>query len=381
MAQHTIKRMGLILIPLVLLVFCYIVRQSVPFSFGESLDYWHFIHRLKTSDKHDAEGVFINMAYDNALCDFHPYTDADGERIDLYKGNVCITDRKALIDLLTSIKNNNSYKYVILDIRFEEGTNTPYDSTLFNLIASMRDIVIPSHQGMILGPQKLQPISALADSRSTISNIGFTKMQFLQRNGESIPLKLYTDLTGNSIKKVGPFYFDKGRLCANSLFIHIPDFQTDKTQRPYYDYGPEIATEKGYFSSEERFKDKIIVIGDFVNDCTGTYNGIQANPRLLYLSSSALLGGYHLYSIWFILTVYFIYLLATVYVLYGHRWTLTKWLEKHKVLYFLFNLIIFNNIFYLIGAGIFVATSYSISTFIPSTAFSVLRSFSDIWNK
>ena len=58
-------------------------------------------------------------------------------------GNMVITDREKLLKLLTIAKAANNYRYIFMDVNFEEGINSPSDSALFQTIKSMDRIVIP----------------------------------------------------------------------------------------------------------------------------------------------------------------------------------------------------------------------------------------------
>ena len=79
--------------------------------------------------------LFVNVCYDKQLANIY---DEDGFEI----GNVDITDRHSLLRFLNILSRRNDYKYVILDVFFEDGIKTEYDSALYARIASMERIVI-----------------------------------------------------------------------------------------------------------------------------------------------------------------------------------------------------------------------------------------------
>lgn len=119
------------------------VYENSPYSFagGPSVGQW--IDCIKSASHWNTQKVpddlfAINVSYDRALVDIE-------DEYGMPKGNADITDRGKLLRLLQQIKRADNYKYVILDISFEDGYHTESDSALFHTIASMDRIVIPKH--------------------------------------------------------------------------------------------------------------------------------------------------------------------------------------------------------------------------------------------
>ena len=294
------------LLTIVLLLACYI-WENVPLSYGESFDVLYFVERyIQRHFGHNEtidDGLFINMSYDKAVADVDLY-DMKG----LFTGRVDITDRETMDRLLSRLEEDDTYRYIFLDVRFEEGVTTPYDSSLFARIARMRDIVIATHRDTKLASPLLEPKAYLSDFKTTVTSTGFTRYQFLQSGRESVALKMYEDLSGEDISQIWrlPFFKSGKQLCHNSIFVRIPeDFsenlvdvrdgnEDDGTDRiykqRYFDCGPQIDED---FPLDERAKGKIVVIGDFVNDVAGTYMGEQPNPYLAFLATESLLSGRH----------------------------------------------------------------------------------------
>ena len=294
------------LLTIVLLLACYI-WENVPLSYGESFDVLYFVERyIQRHFGHNEtidDGLFINMSYDKAVADVDLY-DMKG----LFTGRVDITDRETMDRLLSRLEEDDTYRYIFLDVRFEEGVTTPYDSSLFARIARMRDIVIATHRDTKLASPLLEPKAYLSDFKTTVTSTGFTRYQFLQSGRESVALKMYEDLSGEDISQIWrlPFFKSGKQLCHNSIFVRIPeDFsenlvdvrdgnEDDGTdciyKQRYFDCGPQIDED---FPLDERAKGKIVVIGDFVNDVAGTYMGEQPNPYLAFLATESLLSGRH----------------------------------------------------------------------------------------
>lgn len=143
-------------------------------------------------DKDLDKALFINTSHDKTLANVY-----DGSR---YIGNTDITDRNKILRLLEKI-DSVSYKYIILDIRFEKGVETSIDDSLFSYISHMNKIVVASHRNIQPASPILANKSAKADFYSTIVSTNFLHYQFYPSNEPSMPAFAYQELTGKSIKK------------------------------------------------------------------------------------------------------------------------------------------------------------------------------------
>lgn len=317
------------LLALFLCLFCYL-SESIPFSVGEPIWQFFVIERLiqENVGKKDQldEGFFINVGYDKVIADISLYNG-------LFTGSVAITDRQALDDLLRRLQEDDTYKYIFLDVRLEKGINTPQDSQLFHRISQMRDIVIADHHEIELASPVLQEKAALSDYKMATYSTGFSRYQFLQGDRETAPLRIYRDITGNSIRKVGflPFYASEGKPCQNTLFIRIPvDFSNRRPNREkmlYYDYGAQIVED---FPLKTLTNGKYVIIGDYVEDKSGTYLGEQPNPYIAYLATLSLLRGYHIYRSLFIIFVFVLFWWLSWFAIQGKQPSITLWLMSLK---------------------------------------------------
>lgn len=93
------------------------------------------------------DAYFVNVGYDKQIIDV--------EVSPLESGRMAITDRKVLLDFF-DIADQADYKYIFLDIRFEKGFETVFDSALFAKIASMRNIVCANHYEPLVNQQGIQ---------------------------------------------------------------------------------------------------------------------------------------------------------------------------------------------------------------------------------
>ena len=125
-----------------ILLFSYVVcNTSIPLPDEMSvLQGWDKFKSINgyNSDSIPDDVLLVNVTYDKQLVDY--------SRDGIPLGQYAITDRKKLLDFLRIAKKAENYKYILLDVIFEKGIVSRYDSALFSLIASMQRIVIPVHK-------------------------------------------------------------------------------------------------------------------------------------------------------------------------------------------------------------------------------------------
>lgn len=253
--------------------------------------------------------MLVNVCYDKQLV---PY-----EQHGLPVGNIVATDRSKLLRLLQAARRSGGYKYIVLDVNFEKGIDTPCDSALFATIVSMPRIVIPEHADVVLADERLRRKAANADYNTTWKATIFSRYQFLHDNDrESVPMRLYHDLAGGDIKRWGPLYFSQGHLCRNALTLRLPikisgEFNAEKGMetKNFLYLGTDLVDIDSIVPIAEQIRDKIVVVGDFQNDVHSTYAGKQPGSLLCMNAYYALQRGDHIVSITFELFMLVIYAL------------------------------------------------------------------------
>lgn len=281
------------------------------------LKWWNFVAiQLSGGPKNEIpeDVLFINVSMDKELVDIN-------DELDMPMGNAAITDRQKLASLLSLIQSVGDYKYILLDVFFEEGYSSETDSLLFHTIASMDRIVIPRHHDGVLADSILIDKAAFADYKTTLKEDNITKYPLLDKGGvnPSIPLVMYSDMTGRTVRKRGLFYMDGYALSRRVVFpkmevmVDIPS-RTDKAgiaqmEKPYLNMGADILDncdlEDDWGSV---FGGKIIVIGSFTDeDIHLTYAGDVPGCVINYNVFASLMGGRHKVPFLLILVYFLIF--------------------------------------------------------------------------
>lgn len=296
---------------IVLLLFSYVVT-NVGFELSGESDLIKKTNSVKSLIMSDDGPVpdsilFVNICYDKELVDVN---DEDG----FLKGQIDITNRQALYDFLELLSVKSDYKYVLMDIFFEDGISSNADSALFAKISAMDRIVIPKHRDATLaGDSKLEEKSSFSDYTTTLLGNDFNKYELLDGEEKSMALTMYEDITGNTIDKYGPFYFDSYSICNRTLFSkQMILFNTpyDKNgEKNYYHLTTDLLQDPE--GTQALIKGKYIFVGDMeLDDIHDTVQGELPGSVITANTFIALMNGKHkipLYVIIILFTIYFIF--------------------------------------------------------------------------
>lgn len=267
--------------------------------------------------------LFINVCYDKMLV---PY-----EENEMPVGSTVITDRQRLLQFLTKAKAANNYRYIFMDIFFQEGLQSDYDSALFRTITTMDRIIIPKHKGMNLCDSSLYQKAANADYATTWQALTFSRYQFIHDDEASVALKIYEDRCQGDIERHmgGLWYTDRGRLCQNSATLLLPiritgsliDEESQARERNYIYLGADLLELDEVMPVSEQIADKFIVIGDFKNDKHSTFLGAQPGSSIVFNSYIALTQGAHLVNWPYMAILFVIYIVIGLFYLSGHSFS------------------------------------------------------------
>ena len=383
--KHVISQKKNLLISLglalLITILCYFLN-SCPYPYWDKLDKYSWLDYClsnivpKENDRSDA--FFINVSYDRQVVD---YTYSNGN----LQGTIDITNRETLLRFLKIAEMTNTYKYIFLDIRFEKGIETKIDSALFAQIGKMRDISYSIHSDLENNDKAISSKAAINDYFTTITSTNFTRYQFVQKKQQSVPLRIFTSIDtihNKPIKQWGPFFYSDGKLCQNSPFMKIPeDFwvgHEENGHQNYFDLGPLLLTTYDIEDWEIEMRDKIVIVGNFVDDLHDTYAGLQPGSYLIYLAYKELCNGKQFISWSFICMMLMIYILISLFIL--NRKTIWEFIpyfrnQKNKFIVFVMNLLGYSTVLSLLTILFYIFFNTTYNIFFPSLVFSLVSLF------
>ena len=351
--------------------------SNFPYPLFDSwalFSYTELLGGNKYSDAYPEDSVVcINLAMDKELAD----AVVDG----LPMGKVAVSDRAKLLRFLKAAEGAE-YKYIFMDIRFPAGLETPEDAELFSCISAMPRLLISNHESgrkYRIADSSLLVKSALADYRMTAFT-GFTRYQYIQHGKESVALRMYRDIDGGDIRRLGPVFFSGKRLCRNAQFIRIPTFVMENIREDNSIRYPYLGVNiLDWYTDEElqhMLKDKIVLIGDFDEELHSTYVGDVPGAMLSFLGWWELHGKKHIVPVWLMALLFILYTLICFKLLFAHR----NWYDylpllnriKGPVWRFLLSLLGWGFLLVILKIALYRFGGVAISTAIPVLVFSII---------
>lgn len=281
--------------------------------------------------------LLINTAYDKELVQCF-------DRYGIPIGHTDITDRSKLAILLDSLKHYNNYRYILCDILFDSSLKSNNDSILFETIANTPNIIVPNEVQNL--PQQIQSKAYYSHCNLFRYDDSILKFQFMENDCISMPLKMWSDLTGKTIKRHWWGYSSGNRICNNSVVLDVttdsiehnihqstsPQFFLE--EKSIYHLGSDILTTE---CPKELFDNKIILIGDFCeHDNHETASGETHGPLILYSAYLALEREKNIIPLFFYFLLFFIFFIYTQIVYKG------GWNVRSRIGAFIINLISFS---------------------------------------
>ena len=246
--------------------------------------------------------AFYNTSYDIATVpavEYHNtnYPDTVGQN--------AITDRKKLSIFLDLLQKSDKYKFVIIDLIFDDSDRSQYDDYLYDKIIGMRDIVVANGDNLAPKLHQHQEIKkdATASYYITNSNTGFERWEYTHNDLRSIPMFVYESL--HPTRKMTRFgigrfslYFSEHHLCQNANFLLFDNLLTNNNRERNESIDSLELTESDYVnigsflnsptSDSERLNElaaytdsAIVIIGNFTNDIHDTYMGTKPGPLII----------------------------------------------------------------------------------------------------
>lgn len=257
-----------------------IIRDNIPYTIFESLDfntYYSQLHRAKIEEQIDKNGIeFIDVSNWISTCE------KNGEGGKVVKE--IIVRRDSLCYLLNIINHANP-KFVFLDIRFEYGIKTPYDSSLMGIFKDFGNKIIVCEAKR--SNPNFKEYEVPNSYRPTFFENIYNRDRFLLDGKPCAALHIFNKTHKDSISFPNlrfDFTLKNGlRIYRNCPLFFIPNFD-NKEWIGYYD-ASEIK------SIQDSLASKIIFIGYFSSDLIDshpTYAGKQPGTFLTYLQFKAL---------------------------------------------------------------------------------------------
>ncbi|MDR1225237.1 MAG: hypothetical protein LBL07_20505 [Tannerella sp.] len=287
-----------------LMVTCYALWNN-PYTFsGEaSLIQWLNVgNSLLAGDDLPKDLLLVNIAYDREFVDFY---DEKG----LPCGQIDITDRSKLTELFRYVDQAHNHKYIICDVYFDASLQTPSDDSLYALIGRIPRLVVPKHEGEVISEQ-IAHKAACSDYKTNIIENNLLKYQYLQHGEKSIPVYMWSELTGGIFEKTFFGYRMNGKVATNSIILN---FQTQlrstyngNDEKNYLNLGADLLEALQIVGPEALFADKTILIGDFCehdihSSVVGNIPGILINYNAcLMLEQDKPVVGFALWAVLFI---------------------------------------------------------------------------------
>ena len=321
-----------LIVALVLSISCYIVENQ-PFPFLEKTLLYYFLEapfKPEATPSSDS-ACFINVSHDRQLVNI--------DITDTSAGNTDITDRAKLLTFLQKV-DTIDYKYILLDIRFDNRYKTEVDSQLFRQIGHMRDIVIAHHAEDVwddysIADSSLLKKAGMSDYKYRGLSSSFSHYSFIQEKKPSMALMMYDRTRPTSIRQVGnmPLYISEGHLCTNCPMLPIKgNVYSIMSSMNKYDCDPEGGMEAfmltnyyedlgaAFLSLDDRdcnadLSGKYIIIGDMENDTHYTYSGKVPGAYIIWNAFLYLQDGRHILS-WTFVLLMFCYYALTVFSLF-----------------------------------------------------------------
>ncbi len=364
-----------------ILTFSTYFMNNAPLLTGENLKLYAGLEYLFGNNKTVNDSVLlINIAYDKQI--------ANKKVGGVTVGNTDVTDREALIKLLRNlneIPQDSSYRYIFLDVRFEAGDSTEFDNELFDKIENTPRLAIANHKDIVLASEKLRNKAAYSDFKITLTSTNFVRYQFLRDEGESMPLRAYRELYGDSIKKHGWFYTCKRGLCQNThvvksvLSLNAATYESNKGSsvmtEPYYKNLNKINNPQ---SLSVLARKKYVVVGNMIDEKHDTFYGRIPGSVLVFSSYWSLKNGENIVKPW-VCVLFFLLFFCISLSLFSRTPIIERipWIRysKSKLLHFIITFLSYSTVLFVAIVILFLCFNVISSIWVPSLYFSIQKAF------
>jgi hypothetical protein len=267
--------------------------------------------------------LLINTAYEKA---FIPKLDEFGFEL----GKETITDRESLAAFFQKAAVKNHHQFIVCDVFLESPSE--HDSLLLASVQATKNIRFPYHRegGEFLSPTIPVPV-AFSDYDTDFGS--FLKYSYLQFDTcRSMALEMYTTMDKAEYNKRGILYTKNGDIALNSFIIEFPIRQFDIFRDDTLGYNSMHLSNFLSLPDElahETLKDKIVVVGDFLEaDMHQTIYGTTAGPLIHLDAYLNLKQNRNNLPIWFFLYLLLFYALFSYTLLFSTSLFTVGWLKR-----------------------------------------------------
>ncbi len=261
-----------------------------------------------------SDWVLVNVGYDRELT---PVSDLYGMPL----GVIDITHRGHLVRLLQVLEGGGNrvsgdgcaYRGILLDVSFNDGLFSPYDSLLFELIERMPRLLVaqgdePPHP--LLCTAKCAP----ALYRTSMDEGNFVKYPYYDHGQPTLATRYYTDVMQGS----EPLNWRDMHCMTLPLTYRIEEPYDNEGNKTYYNLGADLLDGCSPEEIRDLCRGKHIIIGDFTNlDLHDTYVGVQSGSLVLLNAITTLQKGQQRVSWWSLLVSLLLYTLACAWIIRG----------------------------------------------------------------
>lgn len=265
--------------------------------------------------------VLINVSFDRQLIAYE-------DELGIPAGEIDITDRTKLINLLDWLTETGKYKAILLDIFFDDRFYTEADSSLYDKLLSMPRIAIPNHTDAKLADNRLSKKSGLSEYYVNLFHGDLNKVPIVDPDGNpAVSTFLFSQISGKEYSKLGPFYFEENKLIRRCVYpdysLNIINPYDERGNKTYLNIGADLLENKDILGPSF-FDGKYIVIGSFERlDMHNTSAGSMSGSLINFNIFLSLLHGRQHISFWFTLIVFVLFWMLSFYIitdgLYGHK--------------------------------------------------------------
>ena len=365
---------------IILLFVTYFINNSPLFT-GENLNLYTGLEYVSGGKGYVNDSVLlINIAYDKNI--------AIKKINGLVVGNTDVTDRESLIKLLRYLKEmpkDSSYRYIFLDVRFEEGDSTKYDKMLFAEIKSTPRLVAANHRDIVLASEDLKDKAAYSDFLITLTSNNFVRYQFLRCQGESMPLRAYHELYDDSIRNYFGFYTCNKGLCQNTHVVRSVLNMDDNNSES--NNGTSMLGEHSYKnlnainnypSLSILARNKYVIVGNMIDDKHDTFFGKIPGSVLLFSAYWSLKNGDNMVKPWIELLLFLLFfgisfsLFSKTPIIERISWVRNT---KSKLLRFLITFLGYSTVLFLATVILYLFYNVIYSIWIPALYFSIQKTY------